>query len=307
MIMKNNLLRVVGGIALMLGVALLFTQCETELNGFDSEDTQDLIVETRGDVDCPFGGNFNPADCKGGGGPAISVEELCQRLAALPSPELSDAETKSLLFMREEEKLARDVYLGLNRAWDVPVFEFISKSEQRHMDAVGCLVLKYGLEDPVGENAEGVFTNTALQDLYNDLMEDGLVSLEAAYTVGAGIEDLDIFDLTEALKEVDNDDIKKVYENLTKGSRNHLRAFVRNLNKLGVTYEPVHITTGLFEEIISAPQERGGGILGGDCPNGTPAGDGVDCDGSGPKVTGTQGVMRKNTSKKNNGRRNGKG
>lgn len=280
--MKSVMLRTVWGIVLMVGFAVLFTQCETDLNGLDSEEAQELIVETRGVVDCPFNpdGPFNPA-YNGGNGPAISVEEMCSRLSDLPVQELSEAETEALLFMREEEKLARDVYLALSAKWNVPVFEFISKSEQRHMDAVGCLLTKYGLTDPVGDNLEGIFVNEDLQTLYGDLMETGLVSLEAAYTVGANIEDLDIKDLMEALEDVDNDDIRAVFENLTKGSRNHLRAFVGHLDNLGVTYEPVYLLPEVYTAIITSTFEKGSGVLCGTCPYSNAVGVGV-CDGTGP-------------------------
>ncbi len=66
---------------------------------------------------------------------------------------LTAAEEEGLLFMREEEKLARDVYLVLFDKWGLRVFENIAESEQRHMDAVLYLLGKYGLDDPARDPA----------------------------------------------------------------------------------------------------------------------------------------------------------
>ena len=61
--------------------------------------------------------------------------------------------------MREEEKLARDVYLAMDDLWGLRVFSQISWSEQNHMDAVLAVLDKYGVLDPVGDNPTGVFTD----------------------------------------------------------------------------------------------------------------------------------------------------
>ena len=71
--------------------------------------------------------------------------------------------------MREEEKLAHDVYVTLYAQWDLPIFQNISRSEQTHTDAVKTLIDRYGLTDPASSKV-GVFTNPDLQALYNDLV-----------------------------------------------------------------------------------------------------------------------------------------
>ena len=53
---------------------------------------------------------------------------------------ISDEEATGLIFMREEEKLARDVYLTLYDVWETAVFDNIASSEQTHMDAVLMLI-----------------------------------------------------------------------------------------------------------------------------------------------------------------------
>ena len=75
----------------------------------------------------------------------------------------------------------------------------------------------------------GKFTNSGFQVLYEELVAKGSDSIEEAWKVGALIEEMDIKDLTEYLSEVTNENIIMVFENLQKGSRNHLRAFNRQL------------------------------------------------------------------------------
>ncbi|MCB9432334.1 MAG: DUF2202 domain-containing protein [Ardenticatenaceae bacterium] len=140
---------------------------------------------------------------------------------------LTDDEAAGLLFMREEEKVARDVYLTLYDEWGLRVFSNIASSEQQHMDAILTLVNLYGLTDPVGSNDVGVFTNPDLQALYDDLLAQGLESPTAAIEVGILIEQTDIADLQARLATTDNSNIERVYGNLLRGSQNHLAAFER--------------------------------------------------------------------------------
>lgn len=175
----------------------------------------------------------------------------------LPYEELSADEELGLIKMREEEKLARDVYATLYDVWQAPIFSNISQSEQRHMNAVKSLIIKYDLIDPVIDPTVGVFTDPEFAGLYESLVEQGSASLVDALTVGATIEDLDIFDLQEFLAQTDNEDITAVYENLLRGSRNHLRAFTYQLSLNGETYEAQFITEEELEVIITSPRETG--------------------------------------------------
>ena len=143
---------------------------------------------------------------------------------------LTSAEEAGLLFMREEEKLARDVYLHFDDLYDLPIFGNIANSEQRHMDAILTLLVRYGLEDPAAGNDQGVFTDQTLQVLYDQLIAQGSASLEAALGVGVVIEVTDIADLEARLLDVVPRDIRRVYENLLRGSQNHLAAFQSNLD-----------------------------------------------------------------------------
>jgi len=168
-----------------------------------------------------------------------------------------DTELEGLVKMREEEKLARDVYLTLGDLWSSPIFSNIARSEQKHMDAIKTLFDKYGLVDPVTDDTTGIFNGAEFTELYNQFIVDGNGSIENALLVGATIEDLDIADLNLLILETDNDDMLVVYQNLVKGSRNHLRAFISMLDQYGILYEPQYLSQEAFDLIISSEREFG--------------------------------------------------
>jgi hypothetical protein len=178
-------------------------------------------------------------------------------LDEITSDSVSVNEINGLLYMREEEKLARDVYSALYEKWNLRPFSNITRSEQMHMNAILSLLTRYSLQDPVDVNGAGVFKNVVLQNLYNALIVEGNKSVVDALKVGATIEEVDIVDLQKHLLETDNQDITFVYDNLMRGSRNHLRAFVKNLKVQGVTYVPQYLSTAEYEQIISGSMERG--------------------------------------------------
>jgi hypothetical protein len=182
--------------------------------------------------------------------------DLTSQINALPTEALNGEELSFLQLMREEEKLAHDVYVTLYEKWKVNVFLNISSSEQDHSDAVLTLLIKYKLSDPVGDNAVGVFSDTHLQDLYAQLVAQGSTSVLDAYKVGATIEDLDIFDLKNALSVTDNQDLKLVWENLSMGSRNHMRSFYGQIMGLGGTYLAQFITQAELDAIVSSANEN---------------------------------------------------
>ncbi|MCK5121807.1 MAG: DUF2202 domain-containing protein [Methylococcales bacterium] len=168
---------------------------------------------------------------------------------------LSVTETDSLLFMREEEKMARDVYLTLYGLWNDEIFNNIASSEQEHMDAIKLLLDKYDLLDPVIDGV-GLFTDPELQALYDNLVERGEKSRMEALYVGALIEEVDMRDIQEAIEETQHLDIINVYENLLKGSRNHLRSFVGKIEDEGAVYEAQVLTQEEVDEIVDSPMER---------------------------------------------------
>lgn len=182
-------------------------------------------------------------------------------LSADQDADLSATEVYYLEFMREEEKLARDVYIEMYELWGLPVFSYISESEQRHMDAVKRVLDAYGLVDPVeDENAVGVFQSSELAALYSVLIDEGELSLMSALRVGALIEEVDIEDIQHAIDATDQEDIRSVYESLLCGSRNHLRAFVYQIESNGGVFETQIFTDeegeALIDSILESPMER---------------------------------------------------
>lgn len=175
-------------------------------------------------------------------------------LAALPVESLSSAEREALLYMVEEEKMARDVYLHLYEVWNVRTFSNIARSEEQHIAAVSSLLDRYDIEAPATLDDPGTFENEQLQSMYEQLVANGEKSLEAAFTVGATIEDVDLADLTAELAGVDNQDIMMVFESLIAGSENHMRSFVRQLDRIGASYAPQHIDEFYYRDIVAGAQ-----------------------------------------------------
>lgn len=184
---------------------------------------------------------------------------------ALPAAtdSLSAEEAEALLFMREEEKLAHDVYVALYDLWNVNTFTNIAASEQAHMDAVLQLIQRYDLTDPASSQA-GVFTNPELQTLYNTLMAQGKLSLADALKVGAAIEEVDIRDLKDLSAKIDNADLLQMFANLEKGSESHLRAFTTALTaQTGETYTPQFLDQDTYTTILAQTSGNGNGYRGG--------------------------------------------
>lgn len=161
--------------------------------------------------------------------------------------------------MREEEKLAHDVYVALFNLWGTQVFSQIALSETTHTEAILALLNKYDVADPAAGKAPGVFEDPALQGLYNALVAMGTRDLISALNVGALIEETDIHDINAKKAVTDEADILRVYDSLLCGSRNHLRAFNGQLIMRGVTYVPQVITQAEWDAVANAPAETCGG------------------------------------------------
>ena len=164
-------------------------------------------------------------------------------------------EETHLVFMREEEKLARDVYITLGALYPkAKIFGRIDDSEQRHTCAVCDMLKKYGVDDPNTNDNVGVYTGEAygeyFTEKYRQLTERGSENLLAALHVGALVEEMDMEDINYCPKEIleqdnginakdqcgkiytDNPDVRRLYTSLLEGSENHLRAFVRNIERI---------------------------------------------------------------------------
>jgi len=169
-------------------------------------------------------------------------------LSQYPVESLNEAEEAGILQLREEEKLARDVYTLLEEKWGLSAFSQIKPSEQKHMDAVAKLINRYDLLDPAQESI-GIFENQKISSLFETLMTKGEQSEVDALQVGMTVEDVDIYDIDEILSKNDNQDIQVVFTNLRNGSIKHLQRFYTDLKTLGRTYEPPYISQELFDQL----------------------------------------------------------
>ncbi|MGB5436624.1 MAG: DUF2202 domain-containing protein [Maribacter sp.] len=184
--------------------------------------------------------------------PIDSQEELL----VLENSGDSEEDINALLFMLEEEKLARDTYMYLDELWGINQFANIKLSEQTHMNAVANLLDQYNIDYTL--LPDGAFENQELQDYYNQFVEKGQIDRVNALEVGATIEDLDIVDLENYINASSNADIILVFESLQCGSRNHLRSFVRGLENLGETYAPQFLTIEEYNAIMDSTNESCG-------------------------------------------------
>lgn len=269
-----------------------YTQTASAQAGADQPEAEVAeILPGQGNGQGYRGGQVNTVENSSGQNQVFSQAQTQEHV--LPaSGELSSAEAEDLLYMLEEEKLARDVYNVLYSTWGLPVFQNIAASEQAHMDSVKMLVDTYDLEAPALDQA-GTFNNPDLQKLYTDLVALGSQSIADAIKVGGAIEEIDILDLQKSLAETDNADIQQVFNNLLRGSQNHLGAFANNLmTQTGETYVPQYMTTEQYQALVSAAgngngaggngQRRGqGGQYGGGGQGGRGAGGGQGGQGAG--------------------------
>ena len=184
---------------------------------------------------------------------SVQAQGRCNYVAVndIPASPLSEAEKQGLIFMREEEKLAHDVYVAMREVWDIPIFNNISRSESAHMEAVLGLLDKYKIADPVRGMKPGEFANAEFTKLHQTLVKQGNNSLVEALKAGAFIEETDIADLRERMIQTDNEDLKMVYDNLLSASYRHLRAYSRNLAFREASYAPQRLSKQDFDEILS--------------------------------------------------------
>ncbi|MCD4736715.1 MAG: DUF2202 domain-containing protein [Bacteroidales bacterium] len=229
--MKNAQQKISFSLVFLFGFFLFLTSCSSENENVLTEDSSMTVYKV------------------------VKVFSESQPTADIYEPPLSD--TAGILYMREEEKLARDVYDYLFEKWNAIIFDNISNSEQIHMDRVLDLINLYGLEDPALPEA-GVYANEDLQNLYNSLIAIGDSSLINALIVGAIIEEVDIIDLQDYSNATEDENIQCIYGNLMKGSRNHLRAFYHKLEWMGVDYTPQFLSEDEFYSIVKSPHEIGG-------------------------------------------------
>ena len=193
----------------------------------------------------------------GGSTPAAGAASASALVPAGTVLDVDEGTVADMVFLREEEKMARDVYVTLGQQWTLAIFANIQESEQRHMDAVLQLLQAAGVADPAAGKGVGEFTNPELASLYATLVAQGSASQLGALVVGATIEDYDLADLARCSAVATDPTVLAVYANLAKGSRNHLRSFVSQIGTAGGTYVPQFIDAATYQAIVSSPMERG--------------------------------------------------
>jgi hypothetical protein len=162
---------------------------------------------------------------------------------------LTAGEKQGIIFIWEEEKAARDLYLSLYDQTNLSIFMSIAQSEQRHMDSVKVLIDEFGLQNPV-QDARGFLVNQSLRSLYDDSLGSGKKSPEDALKAGALFEEISILDLQRELSGTNNKDINSIYMGLLVGSQKHLRSYVNAIKDLGISYSPQRLSKKEFEGIM---------------------------------------------------------
>lgn len=193
---------------------------------------------------------------------------------------LDHAEETHLVFMREEEKLARDVYLTFAQIYpNQPVFQTIAtRSEQTHTDTMRDKLAMYLITDPNPDandlpSSIGVFTGAEygpyFTEKFTTLTSLGMQSELHALYVGALIEELDMHDIVQCPKVIvetdpaieeggcglnytDERPLKNAYSSLVAGSENHLKAYVGQIEAvIGVgNYEAQYLTQEQVDAIL---------------------------------------------------------
>lgn len=194
--------------------------------------------------------------------------------------ELDVAESTHLIFMREEEKLARDVYLTLAQEYpNQVVLQNIGEgSEQTHTDVIRDKLEDYGIPDPnpttdLLPTSIGLFTGAEFgryfAEKYEQLVERGMRSELDALYVGALIEEIDMHDIVRCpnvIVEMDNgieedgcglvytdeNALQNTYRSLVDGSENHLRTFVGQIEAVigEGNYEAQYISQEEVDSIL---------------------------------------------------------
>ncbi|OIP98697.1 MAG: hypothetical protein AUK35_10740 [Zetaproteobacteria bacterium CG2_30_46_52] len=194
----------------------------------------------------------------------LSLLSACGGQTSSSSMPLTADEEAGLVYMREEEELARDLYLDIfDLKPALTVFQTISNnSETQHAAKMLTLLNTYQVNDP-STGLRYTYTDPALQAMYTQLLSNAAGGNDvAALKVGALVEEVDIQDINEKKAMVDaaHQDIITTYDNLLCGSRNHLRSFVSQIELLsGAPYTiQVPALSAEVTAILAGAQEQCG-------------------------------------------------
>jgi hypothetical protein len=186
---------------------------------------------------------------------ATTISPAAQTLSKAGNGVLDFNEVIHLVFLREAEKLERDVFTILSSMYpDSQLFGRIDDIEQGHADVMKYLLKQYGVKDPNVNDNLGVFTGELygnfFSSTYRYLVGLGSLSELDAFYVSAYIEEtnlLDIMQCPDAIVSQDNgiDDVSQcgmgythnveiinVYHALIEGSKSDLRAYVQAIESV---------------------------------------------------------------------------
>lgn len=182
---------------------------------------------------------------------ALSGHDGMQLLVnSLPAASvLSDDLKRTLAYMWNEEKLAKDIYFALNEIHSNKQLNNIAtNSETQHQALMQALLAKHNLSawEPgnleagyssaaLASIAAGTYTVPTLQSLYDTLYAKGRASGRDSLEVGCMVEVTDIGDLERDLPLTESAvDVRAIFEVLRAGSYRHYWAFDHGLKAMGV-------------------------------------------------------------------------
>jgi len=141
-----------------------------------------------------------------------------------------------LMYMHDQEKLARDLNRSFYFTWGEPIFASIAESEQRHMDILKSALDSYYLSALVETDEIGVFGAHHHKEAFAELIAQGEASLLGAYRAVGYLEEWDIDEFRDSIEFTQVQVLTNTYSNLLAGARNHLRVFASRSNSLGFAY-----------------------------------------------------------------------
>lgn len=176
---------------------------------------------------------------------------------AVSYSQYTNEEKAGLLFTLQEEKAAFDFYTEMFNKYNKKVFENIMSAEKTHQDHVLNLLSELNIDPDGYTQSAGEFSNKEVKDIYELLMKTGAFSYTDALIASARYEEKDISDLRKFYSKAENEKIKSLYECLDRASQNHLRAFVKNLKREGIDFNPSILSANEFDLIISNNDQTG--------------------------------------------------
>lgn len=169
---------------------------------------------------------------------------------------LTADEIEFLFAMREDEKMAKDLYTAFGAQYPTAVqFSRIATAEATHVAAIETMLTYYEVSFPALTPA-GVFADAEKQAQYDAFLAQG-TTIQGAFEVMALLEEENIAAYKAVEATATNANIKLILANMVRASSNHLKAAVRQLTILGITYTPTHLDQATFDEVISSAFAQG--------------------------------------------------